>query len=625
MRTLGAVLIALAFAAPASAAWRRVDSPNFIVVGDVSIRTLRDTAEKFEAFREVLRRVMPAVTSSSPVPTVVIVFPTEEAFRPFKPLYQGKPKSVAGYAAPGTDVSYIAMLNARDSDRVIFHEYTHMVLANAVARVPVWLDEGLAEFYSTFALVDDGKRAQIGLPIIEHLGVLQGSVRVPLIELLKADQASPLYNEDDRVNDFYAESWALTHMLVMGQPPRITELSAYLQQVNSGVDEKQAWEQALGMSRTENDFRKYVTRATMPFGAVDFAEKISGFAITETPLSPAGAASFQAALLMHLNAGAAAHLLESALTREPGDALASIAMAQIELDRRDSVAATRRIMALGTMTDWFAEYTAGSSLLRMAAIGLRTDGTQEVVARGAALLDDVQRRRTELPNVLAWLARAELLGDAPPSTAAHEKIARARATAPGRVDYALTQAEMFATARDFTRARAVIGPLMTTLYPENIRSAARRLMSGLVDLQNEFERPAAARSPTASASATNSSRSIAVPDLNADTPPPTDNPPTKFKPAYRILQTGEQRVDGSLERIDCPAGKPAVFRVRTSSEVVELEGKMGEVQFITFRDDLTGGVSCGPRVPMRVYATWREGASERHEKVVVAVEFLPRD
>src|SRR5690349_17869419 len=136
MRTLGAVLIALAFAAPASAAWRRVDSPNFIVVGDVSIRTLRDTAEKFEAFREVLRRVMPAVTSSSPVPTVVIVFPTEEAFRPFKPLYQGKPKSVAGYAAPGTDVSYIAMLNARDSDRVIFHEYTHMVLANAVARVP---------------------------------------------------------------------------------------------------------------------------------------------------------------------------------------------------------------------------------------------------------------------------------------------------------------------------------------------------------------------------------------------------------------------------------------------------------------------------------------------------------
>ena len=124
MKTI-AFLLALVAAAPASAAWRRVDSPNFIVVGDVSVKDLRATAEKFEAFREVLRRVMPSVTSSSPVPTVVVVFPTDEAFTPFKPTYQGRPKAVAGYAAPGTEISYIAMLNERDSDNVIFHESTH--------------------------------------------------------------------------------------------------------------------------------------------------------------------------------------------------------------------------------------------------------------------------------------------------------------------------------------------------------------------------------------------------------------------------------------------------------------------------------------------------------------------
>jgi uncharacterized protein DUF1570 len=279
MKSLNAVLIALAVAAPASAAWRRVDSPNFIIVGDVSIRTLRDTAEKFEAFREVLRRVMPAVTSSSPVPTVVIVFPTDEAFRPFKPTYQGKPKPVAGYAAPGTDVSYIAMVNTADSDRVIFHEYTHMVIANAVARAPVWLNEGLAEFYSTFTLTSGGKRAQIGKPIDTHLQLLGGSVRVPLVELLKADERSPLYNEENHLSDFYAESWALTHMLLMSQPPRVNELSVYLRQVNSGVDEKQAWEQTLGTSKTENDFRRYVTRPTMMTGVVDFSERFAQVAV----------------------------------------------------------------------------------------------------------------------------------------------------------------------------------------------------------------------------------------------------------------------------------------------------------------------------------------------------------
>jgi hypothetical protein len=622
------VVAALVIASPASAEWRRVDSPNFVVVGDVSARDLRATASKFEAFREVLRRVMPAVTSNSPVPTVVIVFPTDEAFKPFKPTYEGKPKAIAGYAMPGTDVSYIAVLNAGDADHVIFHEYTHMVVANAIARIPVWLNEGLAEFYSTFALIDGGKRAQIGIPVENHLRVLRGSVRVSLVDLLKADQTSALYNEDSRVNDFYAESWALTHMLLLGQPPRVNELGAYLQQVNSGVDEKQAWEQVLGMARTENDFRKYVTRPTMPYRVVDLGEKIGAVPMTETRLSPAEAASFQAGLLLRLNADAAAKLLQPAFTREPTDALAAATMAQIDLARHNTTGASTRLMALGAVDDWFAAYNAGTTLLRAAAIESRTDAGPQTVARGTALLEDVRRSHTDLPNVLAWLARAELLGDAPPSSMASEEIARARALAPGRVDYALTQAELYATARDFARARAVIGPLMTTIYPENIRASARRLMGGLVDLENELTGRSAGGAPSvasaAPAATSGRPRSIVVPDVNADKPP-TDNSARKFKPAYRVLQAGEQRLEGTLERIDCPEGQPAIFRVRTSLDVVELEGRMGDVQFITFRDDLTGGVPCGPREPMRVYATWREGTSPRREKVAVAVEFLPKD
>ena len=56
----------LAIAAPASAAWHRIDTPNFIVVGDVSARELRATATKFEGFHEALRRVLPSSTTSAP-------------------------------------------------------------------------------------------------------------------------------------------------------------------------------------------------------------------------------------------------------------------------------------------------------------------------------------------------------------------------------------------------------------------------------------------------------------------------------------------------------------------------------------------------------------------------------
>jgi hypothetical protein len=623
----------LLVATPASAAWHRIDSANFIVVGDASVRELRATATKFEGFRETLRRVLPAVTSASPVPTVVVVFASEDSFLPFAPTYQGKARrNVGGFAVAGRDANYIAVREFDNdfTDRAIFHEYTHLVVANAVARIPVWLNEGLAEFYSTFALKDGGKRAQIGIPIGEHLALLNGAVRIPLVELLKADRNSPLYNEDNRASAFYAESWALTHMLVNGQPSRAKELSDYLQRVNAGTDEKQAWEQVFG-EQTEARFRQYVIRPTFMTGVVEFADKISAVPLTEKALSPASAASFLAGLQLHRNAvDAAAALLETALKQEPQNALAQVMTAQIGLARRDRAGAVTTLMSVPADGDWFVAYSSAMPLIDAAAFGLRTDGTPAMLTRATALLEQVQRDHADLPNVLAALAQIEAVGGETPSPAALERIARARALAPGRVEYALTQAELYANAHDFVRARAVVGPLMTPLFPENVRNSARRLMAGLVDLEQSLQprpraTPSAATVPASATTATTTerSRAVAVPDVDADKPRTASAP--KFRPDFRTVQAGEQRLDGMLEQIDCAPGKPAVFRVRAAAEIVELEAQMSQVQFVTYRNDLTGGVTCGKRTPMRVYVTWREGTTPRHEKVAVAVEFLPKD
>jgi hypothetical protein len=489
VRTL-AVLFCLLIASPAGAAWRRVDSPNFIIVGDAGARELRAMAAKFEAFHEALRRVLPGVTTSAPVPTVVIVFPSDDAFTPFKPLYQGKTKTfTAGYATAGLDVNYIAMLNAGDAnDRVIFHEYTHMIVANAVARAPVWLNEGLAEFYSTFALTDDGKRAQIGRPVAEHLHLLNGSLPIPLADLLKVDPASPLYNEGDRVSAFYAESWALTHMLLSAQPSRVPELSDYLRRVSDGTSETRAWEQVFGTTRAEDELRRYLKRPTYNTVVIDFTERVA--AAPPTPdalLSPAETAAFLAALqLRNLGADAAARTLEPALKQEPANALANVTMARIENARQGGLNAEKRLLGLaatGGINDWFAAYGAGVALAEAAELERGTAASNAALAIASRLLDRVRRDHAELPNVLAILAKLEVLGDAPPSAEALTRIARARTLAPGRIDYALTQAELFAIAGDFASARGVVGPLMTSAYPENVRNSARRLMAGLVELE----------------------------------------------------------------------------------------------------------------------------------------------
>jgi hypothetical protein len=50
---------------------------------------------------------------------------------------------------------------------------------------------------------------------------------------------------------------------------------------------------------------------------------------------------------------------------------------------------------------------------------------------------------------------------------------------------------------------------------------------------------------------------------------------------------------------------------------------MADVDFMSYRDDLTGAVACGAiRDPMHVFVTWRAGTTA-DEKVAVAIEFLP--
>jgi hypothetical protein len=92
---------------------------------------------------------------------------------------------------------------------------------------------------------------------------------------------------------------------------------------------------------------------------------------------------------------------------------------------------------------------------------------------------------------------------------------------------------------------------------------------------------------------------------------------------YRTVGTDEQRVEGVLERIACPASPPATFTVRTAEGTQEFHAqKLSEVEFIAYRDDLTGGVACGPfDKPMRVFVTWKNGPRPG-ERRVVAVEFL---
>jgi hypothetical protein len=185
----------------------------------------------------------------------------------------------------------------------------------------------------------------------------------------------------------------------------------------------------------------------------------------------------------------------------------------------------------------------------------------------------------------------------------------ARLMAPGRYDYVFLHARVLLRMAEFAAARNMLSPLMSPAYPAEVRDPARTLMGYIVTV----ERNAAAGSRTTASAGPPSERSNETGTARPDV----------VHPVYRTQEAGEQRAEGILERIECSAAG-AVFHLRSAAGVALFTGRMQDVDFITYRDDFKGAISCGPmKESMRVYVTWRPGTGP-NTRVAVAVEVLPK-
>ncbi len=591
-----AILLVTACAAPAGAQWRRVDTPNFVILGDVSAAVLRDTAIQFEGFRETLGRVLGDRVTAASVPTVVMVFQSDSAIAPYRPKFQGKPVDVAGVFVPGRDVNFIAIVHDGQADRlrVVFHEYTHLVASGSGQPLPVWLSEGLAEYYSTFELNRNGREAILGRLIDSHLATLNNTVLIPIDDLIKVDHQSPLYNEGSRRSVFYAEAWALTHRILLGEPNCVPQLSAYLGKLAEGEPEIDAWREAFAGLDMQKELEGYIRRQLFRAFKYTFTDAVAKFDARAAAVPPTDVLAFQADLLVQLgDLDAAASRLAQARKKDPGNPRLAVSTLRLALARKDAVADAAPFGALDAPADWFLAYLGG---IAAADLAERMTPVPDLglIRRwlGAA-----GTGRQEFPNAVVRLAGLELRSDAGPSAETTAAIARLRQRLPDRPEYAFLQARLLIGRRAYAEARAAIGPLLAGPYPASVKTTARNLMGAIV----EMEHP---QSGEASGSGTPSGSTL--------------------RPAFRQLQDGEQRIDGLLINIECVQGKGITFHVKTGDQTqTAVASSLSNVAFITYRSDLTGSIQCGPlAAPMAVYLTWRPGPGGA--RTAVAVEFLPQ-
>ena len=254
---------ALAIAQDDSEKWVEVRSAQFTVVTDAGEKQGRSIAAQFERMRALFQSLYPQWEFDSDSPVYVLALKSQKVFRALQPdAYLVKENlKLRGWFLSNSGKRYILMrtdLKGGDPFPVAFHEYTHLVFDEASDSIPLWLDEGLAEFYGNTKT--QYEKVILGEPNRRYLTLLRNEKRLPLTTLFALDEKSPYYIEKNSGSIFYAESWAVAQYLTLKDYEKKTSsIEQYIDLVEEKVDPVTAASQAFGdLKKLEKELDYYI-------------------------------------------------------------------------------------------------------------------------------------------------------------------------------------------------------------------------------------------------------------------------------------------------------------------------------------------------------------------------------
>jgi tetratricopeptide (TPR) repeat protein len=370
--------------------WKQTSAGDIQVLGPVSEGDLRGALQEIRIFREVFSGLLPHLKVTSPNPTRVYVFSDAPALRRFAPRdSRGRPQqNIRGYFASTADVNIIAV---GGTDRaLIYHEFAHYLLSRNLHSLPMWLSEGLAEFYSTFTIDQAKGEGIIGRTPSERLRMLRsGQFRyVPIKQVIEpsSEDMARLRKFPEGMGMFYAESWALVHYLLLGREPKIPgAFGRMVAAIENGTGTTQAIQTAfkVDLPGLENELKAYLRRPG--YSAVALDVKTSAAAPPPVqPMREADARYLQGDLLVRAGAvDQAATELQAALAIDPAHTDARVTAARLLLQQQKRDEAIRSLQEIATSAS--ANFSAAYYLAAALAGDWRHDEAQTMYSRAAEL------------------------------------------------------------------------------------------------------------------------------------------------------------------------------------------------------------------------------------------------
>lgn len=253
------VLLAVVSLLPAWAeeTWLTLRTPHFELLTNAGERYSPGLLLHLEQLRRLFLTQAGAPENSAAPPVRIFAFRTAAEYARYR-LDDGADAFYFG--APGRD--YIVMPLTRPEDyRTAAHEYAHVAIHRGGRQLPLWLSEGLAEVFST-VLFQSGQ-ATLGNPNPARMQALLHTLWLPLGEVMAL--TAPPSGRRDRSGMFYAESWALAHMLMFspGYSPR---LSVLLGKFSGGVASSEILREVYGTSlaNVERDLHLWLAKPSLP-------------------------------------------------------------------------------------------------------------------------------------------------------------------------------------------------------------------------------------------------------------------------------------------------------------------------------------------------------------------------
>ena len=333
--------------------WLSVTSPHFTVLTNSNERQARHILDQFERLRWVFQTMFPGSNVDPPEPILILAAVDKKTFQALEPaayLARGQLK-LAGLFLSTPDKHYILLNLDLDNEEhpyaTIYHEYTHLQFRNDQAWLPIWVNEGLAEFIQNTEI--HSKDVYLGMPSVDDILYLRQNSIIPLDVLFRVDHNSPYYHDEQKGSVFYAESWALVHYLEKTDRQKHTNrLQTYLQLCRSHEDPVVAGQKAFGdLKVLLNQLSSYIGRSQyMQFVLNSAAAPIDESTYKAQTLTQSQADAARAGILVGVGRMSEAKTLaESVLASDPKSSEAREALGFLALRENDR----------DTARKWFGE------------------------------------------------------------------------------------------------------------------------------------------------------------------------------------------------------------------------------------------------------------------------------